>query len=73
MEAFSELGVREAAQAIRTGDLTAEALAEALLAPPLPAAKIGEDDTVLLNGVPVPSSAALSATFARAAPRASPA
>jgi indoleacetamide hydrolase len=32
MEAFSELGVREAAQAIRAGELTAEALAEALLA-----------------------------------------
>ena len=31
MEAFHELGVRKAAQAIRTGDLTAEALVEALL------------------------------------------
>ncbi len=32
MAAISELGVREAAEAIRTGELTAEALAEALLA-----------------------------------------
>ena len=32
MDTFHELGVREAAQAIRAGDLTAEALAETLLA-----------------------------------------
>jgi mandelamide amidase len=31
MVAFSELGVREAVERIRTGDLRAEALAEALL------------------------------------------
>ena len=32
MAVLSELGVREASEAIRTGELTAEALAEALLA-----------------------------------------
>ena len=32
MVAVSELGVREAAEMLRAGDLTAEALAEALLA-----------------------------------------
>jgi indoleacetamide hydrolase len=46
MAEASELGVREAAAAIRTGDLTAEALAE-----------IGEDYTVMLNGEPVPTLA----------------
>ena len=33
---------------------TCAALLATALAAPLPAAKVGEDDTVLLNGVPVP-------------------